>query len=199
MDWLEEHKVVLNYFDKTFTCTDDNGDIIKVKGIPRKVTIREIYALQMKILVRKGFKVFHFYIMNNNENDNKLKLEDVLVLKDFEDIFLEEVPGLPPKRDTDFMIDLIPGAVPVLKATYQMNIIELIELNSELQEQIDKNYIQPSVSPWGASVLFVKKKDKTLRLSICYRHLNKMTIKNQYPLPRTDYLFNQFCGETIFS
>ena len=83
MDWLEEHKVVLNCFDKTFTCTDDNGNNIKVRGIPRKVTIREISVLQMKISVRKWCKVFVVYIMNGNENDNKLKLEDIPVLKEF--------------------------------------------------------------------------------------------------------------------
>ena len=72
MDWLEDHKVVLNCFDKTFTCTDNNGNNIKVKGILRKVTIREISALQMKRFVRKGCKLFAVYIMNDNENDNKL-------------------------------------------------------------------------------------------------------------------------------
>ena len=101
--------------------------------------------------------------------ENKLKLEDIIVLKKFKDIFSEEVPRLPSKRDIDFTIDLIPGAVPTSKAPYQMNIIELIELKSQLQELIDKNYIRPSVSPWGASVLFVKTKDGTLRLCINYR------------------------------
>ena len=74
MDWLEEHKFMWNYFDKTLTCTDDNGDNIKVKGIPWKVTIREISALQIKISIKKGCKVFVVYIMNDNENDNKIKL-----------------------------------------------------------------------------------------------------------------------------
>ena len=154
MDWLEEHKVVLNYFDKTFTCTDDNGNNIKVRGIPRKVTIREISALQLKRSVRKGCKSFVVYIINGNENDNKLKLEYIPVLKEFEDIFLEEVLGLPPKRDIDFMIDLIPGAVPTLKYPYRMNIIELTELKSQLQELTDKICIQPSLSPWGELILF---------------------------------------------
>ena len=123
MDWLEKHKFVLNCFDKTFTCTDNNWNNIKVKGIPKKVTIREISALQMKISVRKRCKVFTIYIMNDNENNNKLKLEDIPVLKEFEDIFLEFVPGLPPKRNINFMIDLIPGAVPASKASYRINII----------------------------------------------------------------------------
>ena len=107
MDWLE-YKVVLNYFDKTFTYTEDNGDNIKVKGIPRKVAIREISALQIKILVIKGGKVFYFYTMNGNENDNTIQLEDIPVLKEFENMFLEEVLECPLKRDIDFTIDLIP-------------------------------------------------------------------------------------------
>ena len=98
MDWLDEHKVVLNSFDKRFTCIDDNGDNIKVKGIPRKVTIREKIHVTMKRPVIKGCKVFFVYIMNDNENDNKIKLEYILVLKEFEDIFLEEVPVLHLKR-----------------------------------------------------------------------------------------------------
>ena len=98
MDWIEDHKVVLNCFEKTFTCTDNNGNDIKVKGIPRKVTIREIFALQMKRYVRKWCKVFVVYIMNDNETDNKPKLEEIPVLKECEDISPEEVPGLPPNR-----------------------------------------------------------------------------------------------------
>ena len=147
MDWLEEHKFVLNCFDKTFTCTDNNRNIIKVRGIPRKVTIREIYALQMKRSIRKGCKLLVVYIMKGNDNDNKLKLENIPVLKEFEDIFPEEVLGLPPKRDIDFMINLRLEVVPTLKYPYRMNIIELTEMKSQLQELIDKNYIQPSVSP----------------------------------------------------
>ena len=108
MDWKEEHKVVLNCFDKTFTCSNDDANNIKVKWIPRKVAIREISALLMKISVRKGCKVFYFYIMNGNDNNNKIKPEYIPVLKDFEDTFLEEVPKRPPKIGIDFTIDLIP-------------------------------------------------------------------------------------------
>ena len=107
------------------------------------------------------------------------------------------IPGLPPKRELDFTIELVLRAVPNSKAPYQMNILELNEL--KLQELIDKNYIRPSVSPWGEPILFVKKKDDTLRLCIDYRHLNKITIKNIYPLPRIDDLFDQICGAMIFS
>ena len=89
MDWLEEHKVVLNCFDKTFTFIDDNGNDIKVEGVLRKVTLQEIFALKLKRSVRKICKVPVFYIVNGKENGNKLQLEDILVLKEFEDSFLE--------------------------------------------------------------------------------------------------------------
>ena len=114
-------------------------------------------------------------------------------------MFPEEIPGLPQKRELDFTIELVPGVVPNSNAPYRMNILELNELKSQLKELIDKKYIQPSVSPWGAPVIFVKKKDGTLRLCIDYRQLNKMTIKNRYPLPRIDDLFDQLRGATVFS
>ena len=112
----------------------------------------------MKISVRKGCKVFVVYVMDDKDNENKLKIEDIPILKDFKDVFPKEVPKLPPKRDIEFTIDLIPGAIQTSEALYQINIIELTELKSQLQELIDKKYIRPSVSPWGATVLFVKKK-----------------------------------------
>ena len=121
--------------------------------------------------------------MDDKYNDKKLKIEYIPILKDFKDIFLEEVLGLPLKRDIDFIIDLISGTVLASKDPYQMNIIELTELKSQLQELINQKYIHPSVSPWGAPILFVKKKDGTLRLCIDCKQLNKMAIKNRYPLP----------------
>ena len=114
---------------------------------------------------------------------DKLKIEDIPVLNEFTDVFPKEIPGLPPRRELDFTIELVPGAVPSLKAPYCMNILELNELKSQLKELIDKKYIRPNLSPWGAPVIFVKKKDRTMRLCIDYRQLNKMTIKNRYPLP----------------
>ena len=112
-----------------------------MKGVPRKVTTRETFALQMKRSVRNRCKVFIVYIMNDKENNIRPKLNDIPILKEFKDIFLEEVPGLPPKRDIDFIIDLIHGEVPTSKAPYRMNIIKLTELKSQLQELIDKKYI----------------------------------------------------------
>ena len=164
MDWLEHHKVVLNYFDKTFTCINSDGKLINVKGIPRKTAVRHISALQLKRAVRKGCKGFAVTVINeeNTNNRDKLKLEDILILREYSDVFSKEILGLPPKRELDFTIELVPGAVLSSKAPYQMDILELNELKSLLKELIDKNYIRPSVYPWGAPVIFVKKKDGTL-------------------------------------
>eukprot|EP00253_Pinus_taeda_P030735 PITA_30735 len=115
------------------------------------------------------------------------------------DVFPEEIPGLPPKRNIDFTIDLMPGTAPVSQEPYKMSVPELTELKIQLQELLDKNYIRPCVSPWGAPVLFVKKKDRTLRMCIDYHQLNKFTIENKYPLPRIDKLLDQVRGATVFS
>ena len=130
--------------------------------------------------------------------DDTPRLEDYQVLQEFKDVFLDEIPG-PPRWDIDFTIELVPGAAPVSKAPYIMSTAEMLELKMQLQELLEKKYIQPSVSPWGASVLFVKKKDGTLRLCIDYRQLNKVTVKNKYPLPRIDDLFDQIRGARVFS
>ncbi|KAL5560311.1 hypothetical protein UlMin_036522 [Ulmus minor] len=115
------------------------------------------------------------------------------------DVFPEELPGIPPEREISFEIELLPGSAPVSKAPYRMAPAELKELQIQLQELLDKGFIRPSYSPWGAPVLFVKKKDGTLRMCIDYRELNKLTIKNKYPLPRIDDLFDQLKGAANFS
>jgi hypothetical protein len=125
-------------------------------------------------------------------------MENHAVLEDFEDVF-KEVPGLPPKRDIIFSTNLMLGVAPVSKYPYRMSTPELKELQMQLEEILKKGYIRPSVSSWGALVLFVKKKDGTLRLCIDFRQLNKVTIKNKYPLPRIDDLFDQLKDARIFS
>ena len=132
------------------------------------------------------------------ENENP-RLEDFHVLQEFKDVFPDEVPGLPPKRDIDFTIELVLGAAPVSKTPYRMSTPEMLELKMQLQELLERKYIRPSVSPWGAPVLFVKKKDGTLMLCTDYRQLNKVTVKNKYPLPRNYDLFDQMRGEKVFS
>ncbi|GJX94729.1 putative nucleotidyltransferase, ribonuclease H [Tanacetum coccineum] len=127
------------------------------------------------------------------------RLEDVPVIRDFPEVFPDELPGLPPPRQVEFRIDLIPGAAPVARAPYRLAPSEMKELSKQLQELLEKGFIRPSSSPWGAPVLFVKKKDGSFRICIDYRELNKLTIKNRYPLPRIDDLFDQLQGSSVYS
>jgi len=134
-----------------------------------------------------------------NTKDKTATLESIPVIQEFPDVFPEEILGLPPKRDTYFTIELVPGVAPLSQALYRMITPELTEQKMQLQKLLDKNSIFPSVSPWGAPVLFVKKKDETLHMCMDYRQLNKLTIKNKYPLPIIDELFDQVKGPTVFS
>ena len=121
------------------------------------------------------------------------------VVCEYVDVFPDELPGLPPHRDVDFGIELHPGISPISMTPHRMTPVELQELRVQLQELLDKGFIRPSTSPWGAPVLFAKKKDKTLRLGIDYRQLNRVTIKSQYPLPRIDDLFDQLREARVYS
>ena len=121
------------------------------------------------------------------------------MVNEYPDVFPDEVPGLPPSRDVDFSIDLIPGAGQVSMAPYRMAPAELAELKKQIEDLLEKKFIRPSTSPWGALVLLVKKKDGSSRLCVDYRQLNKLTIKNKYPLPRIDDLLDQLRGAGVFS
>jgi hypothetical protein len=136
--------------------------------------------------------------MEETHKDKVPNLEDHAVLEDFKDAF-KEVLGLPPKRDIDFSINLIPIVAPVSKTPYRMSVLELKELQMNLEELLKKGYIRPSVSPWGSPVLVAKKKYGTLRLFIDFRQLNKVIVKNKYPLPRIYDLFDQLKDAKIFS
>jgi hypothetical protein len=129
--------------------------------------------------------------MVTTSSAGELKVEDIPVVRDFPELFPEDLPGLPPHQKVEFGIELAPGAAPIARAPYRLAPNELQELSTQLQELLDKGFIRPSSSPWGAPVLFVKKKDGSFRICIDYRELNKVTIKNRYPLPRIDDLFNQ--------
>jgi hypothetical protein len=118
---------------------------------------------------------------------------------EYPDVFPDELPGLPPDRDVEFVIELQPGTTPISKRPYRMPPKELAELKNQLQELLDKGYIHLSSTPWGCPALFVKKKDGSLRLFVDYRPLNAVTIKNKYPLPRIDVLFDQLAGAKVFS
>ncbi|GKC42926.1 putative reverse transcriptase domain-containing protein, partial [Tanacetum coccineum] len=124
---------------------------------------------------------------------------DSNVVMDFPDVFPEDLSGLPPTRQVEFQIDLVPGAAPVAWAPYRLAPSKMKELSEQLQELSDKGFIRPSSSPWGAPVLFVKKKDGSFQMCIDYRELNKLTVKNRYPLPRIDDLFDQLQGSSVYS
>ncbi|GJW26304.1 putative reverse transcriptase domain-containing protein [Tanacetum coccineum] len=140
-------------------------------------------------------KVVHIPI----DGETLIIREDIPVVREFLEVFPENLPGLPPVRQVEFQIDLIPGAAPVARAPYRLAPSEMQELSNQLQELADQGFIRPSTSPWGAPVLFVKKKDGSFRMCIDYRELNKLTVKNRYPLPMIDDLFDQLQGSSTYS
>jgi len=133
-----------------------------------------------------------------NQVEDK-KLEDIPVVCEYPDVFSNELPDMPPDRAVEFAIELQSGTAPISRRPYRMPPNELAELKKQLQELLDKGYIRPSTSPWGCPALFVKKKDESLRLCVDYRLLNAVTIKNRYPLPRIDILFDQLFRGRVFS
>ena len=122
-----------------------------------------------------------------------------MTVREFPDVFPYDIAGFPPEREVEFTIDLIPMTEPISIPPYRMALTKLRELKVQLEELLSKGLTRPSISPWGAPVLFVKKKDGILRLCIDYRKLNKVTIRNQYPLPRIDELFDQLQGSRVYS
>jgi hypothetical protein len=124
---------------------------------------------------------------------------EVPVVNEFPDVFPEELPGMLPDRDIGFVIELKPGTAPIYKTPFRMTTQELAELKEHIKELLEKGFICSSSSPWGAPMIFVPKKDDTQRLCVDYRALNEVTIKNKYPLPRIDDLFDQLCGVCVFS
>jgi hypothetical protein len=126
-------------------------------------------------------------------------LEEILVVQEYSDVFPVELPDMPPDRDIEFLIELLPGTPPISKRPYRMPINELVELKKQLAELQDKGFIRLSSLPWGAPMLFMEKKDGTQRMCVDYQSLNEVTIKNKYPLPQNEDLFNQMKRASVFS
>ncbi|GKA00288.1 putative reverse transcriptase domain-containing protein [Tanacetum coccineum] len=151
--------------------------------------------------IQKGCQVYLAQVTSKKAEDKseEKRLEDVPIIREFPEVFPDDLPGLPPARQVEFQINLVPGAAPVARTPYRLAPAEMQELSTQLQELSDKGFIRPSSSPWGAPVLFVKKKDGSFRMCIDYYELNKLTVKNRYLLPRIDDLFDQLQGSRVYS
>ena len=175
MDWIKEHRAVIQCQERVVVVTTPKGDRISV-----------------------GMTVQPPPIATVNQLDNDANPQD-RVVEEFPDVFPDDLPGMPPDRDIEFIIELLPGTAPIAKRPYRMGVNELEELKKQLKELSNKGFIRPSASPWGAPVIFVDKKDGTQRMCVDYRSLNEVTIKNKYPLPRIDDLFDQLRGACVLS
>jgi hypothetical protein len=180
MDWLRKYKVLLDCAKKSVTLTTPKGKemefvaepVVTAKGVANHVKVNQLDASQGS---------------------------EVPVVNKFPDVFPEELPGMPPDRDIEYVIDLKPGTAPIYKTPYRMATLELAELKEHIKKLLEKGFICPNSSPWGAPVIFVPKKFGTQRLFMDYRALNEVIVKNKYPLPRIDDLFDQLCGACVFS
>ncbi|GJY45835.1 putative reverse transcriptase domain-containing protein [Tanacetum coccineum] len=177
MDWLSNYKAKIICHEKVVRIPLPDGKVLRVLGERPEEKAR--------------------FLMGAKAGDKKQ--EEIVVVRDFPEVFPDDLSGLPPIREIEFRIELIPRATPVAKSPYRLAPSELEELSGQLKELQDKGFIRPSSSPWGAPVLFVKKKDGSFRMCIDYRELNKLTVKNRYPLPRIDDLFDQLQGSQFFS
>jgi hypothetical protein len=175
MDWMTRHRVSLDIYSRTVEIDSPDHEATILYLPQRECSNSYAYAIE------------------------GIKLKDIPIVCEYPDVFPDDLPGIPPDRDIEFIIELQPGTAPISKRPYRMPPNELAELKIQLQDLLDKGYIHPSASPWGCPTLFVKKKDNSLRLCVDYRPLNAVTIKNKYPLPRIDILFDQLAKAKVFS
>jgi len=184
MDWLSANRILIDCSEKRLLFPNlEEPKLLSSHGVMKEL--------------QDGAQCFLIFTHLGMEREEMKSV--IPVVQEFEDVFLEEVPGLPPSREVEFSIDLVPGTGPVSMAPYRMAPVELVELKKQIEDLLGKQFIWPSTSPWGAPVLLVKKKDGSSRLCVDYRQLNKMTIKNKYPLPRIDDLMDQLHGSSVFS
>ncbi|XP_052734270.1 uncharacterized protein LOC128196752 [Vigna angularis] len=191
MDWLSTNRILIDCGSKKLLFPDKDKFMPLSIGVLRQ-DLLEGASCFLVLSHIEATQVSHHAAQESQS-------ENLAVVNDFLDVFPEEVPGLPPPREVEFSIDLVSGAGPVSIAPYRMAPAELVELKKQIEDLLEKQFIRPSASPWGAPVLLVKKKDGGSRLCVDYRQLNKLTIKNKYPLPRIDDLMDQLHGATVFS
>nr|GEV25448.1 putative reverse transcriptase domain-containing protein [Tanacetum cinerariifolium] len=204
MDWLRRCHAVIVCDEKLVRIPYGNETLIfrgteSNDGRESRLTI--ISCSKAQEYMAKGCQIFSAQISAKKEEDKskEKQLKDVPIVRDFPEVFPEDLPGLPPARPVEFQIDLIPGAAPVARASYRLALSEMKDLSQQLQEISDKGFIRPSYSPWGDPVLYVKKNDGLFRMCIDYRKLNKLTVKNRYPLSSIDDLFYPLQGSSVYS
>ncbi|GJT07290.1 putative reverse transcriptase domain-containing protein [Tanacetum coccineum] len=196
MDWLVDQDAVIICGKKVVHIPVKNKTLV-IEGDRGTSRLKIISCIKANKYIERGHQLFVAHVTEKEPKEKRL--EDVPVIRDFPEVFPDDLPGLPPPRQVEFKIELVPGAAPVARAPYRLAPSELKELADQLQELSEKGFIRPSSSPWGAPVLFVKKKDGSFRMCIDYRELNKLTVKNRYPLPRIDDLFDQLQGSSVYS
>ncbi|GKA11021.1 putative reverse transcriptase domain-containing protein, partial [Tanacetum coccineum] len=191
----DEKIVRIPYGDEVLIVQGDRDG----KGEKSKLSI--ISCTKTQKYIKRCCLIFlaQFTKKETKDRSEEKRLEDVPTVPDFLKVFPEDLSGLPHTQQVEFQIDLVPDAAPVARAPYRLAPSELQELSTQLQELSDKGFIRLSSSPWGALVLFVKKKEGSIRMCIDYRELNKLTVKNRYPLPRIDDLFDQLQGSRVYS
>ncbi|GJZ04157.1 putative reverse transcriptase domain-containing protein [Tanacetum coccineum] len=204
MDWLASHHEVIVCDEKVVRIPyGDEVLIVQRDGGNRreKSKLSIISCTKTQKYVEKGCLIFLVQVTKKEIRDKseEKRLADMPTVWEFPKVFLEDLTRLPPIRQVEFQIDLVPGAAPVARALYKLASSELQKLSTQLQELSDKGFIRPSSSPWGALVLFVKNKDGSFWMCIDYCELNKLTVKNRYPLLRIDDLFDQLQGSSVYS
>jgi hypothetical protein len=174
MDWLAKVRAELVCFEKFVRIPLENGETLIVQGDRPGRQLRLVSAIKMRRYLEKDCVAFLAHVVERKSKSTSV--QDIPVVRDHPDVFPEELPGLPPTRQEEFRIDLIPGTAPVAKTPYRLAPPEMQELSEQLQELLDRGLIRPSSSPWGAPIRFVKNKDRSLRMCIDYRELNKLTV-----------------------
>ena len=176
MDWLSRHRATLDCYKKEVKLHRPGKLEVKFRGICRELSSSMISAMTAQRMLRKGYQGYLAYVVETGKEGTLV--DKIPVVREFPDVFPNDIAGLPPEREVEFTIDLILGTEPISIPPYRMAPAELRELKAQLEELLSKGFIRPSISPWGAPILFVKKKDGSLRLCIDYRQLNKVTIRN---------------------
>ena len=197
MDWLDKYNAAILCRQKIIRVINPNGREMMIYGDNRKGELKLCTVMKARRYLSHGCHAFMAHVVDTSFE--KKGIDHVPIVNEFRDVFPEDLPGIPPDRQVEFRIDLVPGATPIAKTPYRLAPSEMKELMSQLQELLDKGFIRPSISPWGAPILFVKKKDGSMRMCIDYRELNKVTVKNVYLLPRIDDIFDQLQGAKWFS